>query len=127
MNAKGIIVRQIGRAPGEAMDLLTQALKQNGATIYARINQQQEALKAGINMLPLEFLLFGNPVKGGQLMTDNPLTALDLPLKVIAWQDNRKQNLIAFNDAKYLAGRYGLRPAAAQSIDLLPLISKLFN
>lgn len=127
MNTKGIRILQIRESPREAINLLSGVLKQNGVTIYARIDQQDEARKGGLQILPLEFLLFGNPAKGGAIMADNPLAALDLPLKVIAWQNEQRQNFIAFNDIGYLASRYGIRATNARLIDLEPLISKLFK
>jgi uncharacterized protein (DUF302 family) len=51
---------------------------------YAWINQQIEVNNVGQDLLPLEFILFGNLKAGGSLMAKNPLIALDLPLKAIA-------------------------------------------
>lgn len=127
MEANGITTIQVKQAPTDAIDLLENVLKQNGITIYARINQQEEARKVGIETLPIEYLLFGNPAKGGVIMQANPVTALDLPLKVAAYQDEKQNNYIVFNDVKYLAGRYGLSSSAAGPIDIAPLLSKIFN
>lgn len=83
-------------------------MEQHGATIYARINQQAEVQKAGQTLLPLQFILFGNPKAGGPLMVQNPIAALDLPLKIIAWQDAQNQVWLAYNNAQYIEDRYGL-------------------
>ena len=81
---------------------------QHGAIIYARINQQNEANSAGINLLPLEFILFGSTKVGGVVMRENPLVALDLPLKIIAYEDEQKNVWIAYNEAGYIEERYSL-------------------
>ena len=60
------------------------------AIVYARINQQSKAHNVGKEIPPLEFILFGNPKAGGLIMAENPIAALDLPLKIIAWQDAEK-------------------------------------
>jgi len=57
----------------------------------------------------------------------NPLVALDLPLKAVAYQDEKQNNFILFNKASFLAERYGLNNAAVSQIDIATLISKLFS
>ena len=105
---KGVIIQPSPYTVKETIDRLEAFLQQHGATIYARINQQDELQKTGQNISPLEFLLFGNPKAGGAIIIENPIAALDLPLKVIAWEDNQKHVYIAYNDAKYIEERYGL-------------------
>jgi uncharacterized protein (DUF302 family) len=108
MSAKGAIVRQSQYSVKDTIDRLESFLQQHGATIYARINQQTEANNIGQNLLPLEFILFGNPKAGGPLMAENPLIALDLPLKIIAWEDDQKKVWLAYNEAAYIEDRYSL-------------------
>jgi len=127
MKAYGTTILQVKLAPKEAINLLEKTLKQNGVTIYARIDQQDEARKAGIKTLPIEFLMFGNPAKGGTVMQLSPIAALDLPLKVVAYQDDEQNNFIIFNKASFLAERYSLNSATASQLDIAPLLSKLFS
>jgi uncharacterized protein (DUF302 family) len=127
MKAKGVITRQISLAPKDAIDRLENVLKQNGITIYARIDQQDEARRVGIKTWPLVFLLFGNPAKGGLVMKENPLAALDLPLNVIAWQNERLENYISFNDINYLASRFSLSSLTARQIDIGPILLKILR
>ena len=104
---RGVIVRPCQFRVDEAIDKLVVLLQKNGATVYARINQQTELHNAGFEIPRLQFVLFGNPHAGGSVMTVNPIVALDLPLKIIAWQDGLQKNWIAYNDARYLEKRYG--------------------
>jgi uncharacterized protein (DUF302 family) len=127
METNGIITREIGLHPRDAIERLENALKQNGVTIYARIDQQEESGKAGLEVFPLIFLLFGNPAKGGLVMKSNPLAALDLPLKVIAWQNDKKQNFLSYNNVEYIVDRYSLIESVGQAIDIGPLLAKLFS
>lgn len=108
VNATGVIIRQSQYNVKETMDRLQTFLLQHGATIYSRIDQQAEVNNAGIALLPLEFMLFGNPKGGGPLMAENPLIALDLPLKVIVWEDDQKKVWLAYNEASYIENRYSL-------------------
>jgi len=127
MKKNGISIKQVKHSPRDAINLLEHMLKQNGIQVYARIDQQAEALKANIKTGAIEFLLFGNPAKGGLVIQQNPVAALDLPLKVIAWQDERKVNFIAFNSIDYLRARHSLSSLLAQQIDIEKLLSKIFQ
>lgn len=121
MDVPGISVRQSKYSVKETIDRMQSFLVQHGATVYARINQEAEVVNSGQNLFPLEFLLFGNPVGGGPLMAENPLIALDLPLKVIAWQDDQKKVWLAYNDGSYIEKRYSIphTPQNALHIDHL--------
>jgi len=124
MNPNGVLIRACRQSVGEVIDRLQTRLIENGATIYARINQQSEADKVGIHLPPLEFLLFGNPKGGGPIMAEHPLVALELPLKVIAWEDDEKKVWIAYNDAKYIEERYSLPAVESSPFALEHLIDK---
>jgi uncharacterized protein (DUF302 family) len=58
-------------------------------------------------------------------MASNPLAALDLPLKVVAWEDDQHKVWAAYNDAAYIRERYGLPAEVAGPLDLEPLLSKV--
>ena len=58
-----------------------------GVTLSARIDQQAEAQRVGQRLAPLQCILLDNPKASGPVMAYNPLAALDLPLKLIAWED----------------------------------------
>jgi uncharacterized protein (DUF302 family) len=122
MDAAGVIIQASPYSVKETIDRIQAFLQQKGATIYARIDQQAEANNAGYDLLPLEFLLFGNPKAGGAIMRESPLSALDLPLKIIAWQDEQNNTQIAFNDGQYLKERYALSAANIAPMNIAPLI-----
>jgi uncharacterized protein (DUF302 family) len=123
MNPEGVNIYSSKYAVKEIIDRLQLFLEQHGATIYARIDQQDELSKTGQTIAPLEFLMFGNPTAGGALMTQSPLVALDLPLKVIAWEDNKSKVWVACNDAKYIEARYGLSQNEHSPLNLDKLIN----
>ncbi|HEX4849769.1 MAG TPA: DUF302 domain-containing protein [Puia sp.] len=125
MDPKGVITRPSNYSVKETIDKIQQFLEKQGVTIYARIDQQKEAARAGINLAALEFILFGNPKVGGALMAENPKSALDLPLKIIAWEDNDKKVWVSYNEASYIGDRYTLNPAKTATINIDPLIQKI--
>ncbi|MBC6432145.1 DUF302 domain-containing protein [Nostoc sp. HG1] len=70
----------------ETIDRFAAILQAKGITIFARIDQQAEAEKVGLSLCPTQLLLFGSPKAGTPLMVAEPTIALDLPLKVLAWE-----------------------------------------
>jgi len=124
MQPEGVIIRSSEHAVKETVDLLQKFLQQHGATIYARIDQQDELNKTGQTIKPLEFLLFGNPKAGGPTMAENPVAALDLPLKIIAWEDDDKKVWLAYNDVTYIKNRFSLSDSVSTPLNLDPIVSK---
>ena len=123
MTPNGVIIRPAAYSVKVTIDRLQTFLQQHGATIYARIDQQDELKKAGQNIPPLEFILFGNPKAGGLIMSENPVAALDLPLKVIAWEDTAGKVWVAYNDGDYIKERFSLPDAVSGPLNLDGIIS----
>ena len=123
MNPEGVNIYKSKYSVRETTDRLRQFLEEHGATIYARIDQQDELRKVGQTISALEFLMFGNPKAGGVLMAQNSLVALDLPLKVIAWEDDSSKVWVACNNAKYIEDRYSLSHNENTPLNLEKLIN----
>jgi uncharacterized protein (DUF302 family) len=124
MSHEGIITRTSPYEVKETIDRLVIFLEKNGATVYSRINQQSEVRHSGGEILPIEFLLFGNPTNGGAIMAANPLAALDLPLKILAWKGDDQLVRVSFNDPVYIQNRYALNAKLVEALNLTPLIDK---
>src|ERR1700692_1754506 len=58
-----------------------------GLTVFARIDFSGDAERSGLTLRPTGLVLLGNPQAGTPLMAANPTVAIDLPLKVLAWED----------------------------------------
>lgn len=88
---------------------VTDALTSRGMIIFADIDQAKFAAKAGAKLRPTRLILFGSPKAGTPIMAANPYAALELPLKVVIWQDNRGIINVDFLDPTALLGeRYGI-------------------
>lgn len=85
--------------------------------MFALIDHSGEAAKVGMKMPPTKLLIFGNPKPRTRLMLPAPSIAIDLPLKILVWEDGQGNVWISFNSPEYQMERHGL-PA-----DLLPKIS----
>jgi uncharacterized protein (DUF302 family) len=92
----------------ETAGKLAAAFESHGLTVFARIDQQAAARGAGLDMPPMELILFGNPAAGTPLMTKFPTLAVDLPLKALVWEDNEGAVHVGYNSPDYLQQRHGL-------------------
>lgn len=92
----------------ETVNRLESLVKEKGITIFARIDHQAEAAKAGLTMKASQLLIFGNPKAGTALMKAAPATAIDLPLKVLAWEDADGKVWLSYNRPDFLKQRHGL-------------------
>jgi uncharacterized protein (DUF302 family) len=108
---KGIKVMAASSGVDETMDRLENLAKKRGLTVFARINFTKDAAAAGLSMQPTQLLILGSPAAGTPLMVAAPGTALDLPLKVLAWADAANRCWVSFNSPEYLQRRHGF-PAA---------------
>lgn len=107
---------------GNAIEAILQA---KGITIFARIDQRAEAKKVGLSLRPTQFLLFGNPEAGTPLMVAEPMIALDLPLKVLAWEAVDGMVWLSYNDPDYLKQRFSLFDELVKNIAVIkPLINQ---
>jgi uncharacterized protein (DUF302 family) len=113
---EGIISVPSPVSVSETLARLESAINAHGLTIFARIDHYHEALHVGLTMQEAQVLIFGNPRAGTPLMVASPLIALELPLKVLVWQDSTHQVWISYTDSRYLAERYMILPDLAQNI-----------
>ncbi|HLK28310.1 MAG TPA: DUF302 domain-containing protein [Puia sp.] len=109
MDPAGILQVQSKHTVHETANRLENILRNAGATVYARIDQEAELKKAGLAIRPMEFILFGNPAAGGPVIMQNPLVALDLPLKLLILENDKNETWIIYNDASYIGDRYKLQ------------------
>ena len=113
---KGIKTMAASSGVDEIMDRLESLAKKRGLTVFARINFARDAAAAGLTMQPTQLLILGSPAAGTPLMVAAPGTALDLPLKVLAWQDAANRCWVSFNTAEYLQQRHGFPTALIANI-----------
>ncbi|TDW97020.1 DUF302 domain-containing protein [Dinghuibacter silviterrae] len=120
-SARGIVRRKSPHSVKESLDRFQELLAVKGIGVFARIDQQAEARKAGLDLRPTELLVFGNPKAGTPLMEAFPLSALDLPLKLLAWEEEGEVWL-AYNEPSYLQERYGLTEEMGRKIDFSSMV-----
>ena len=106
--ANGLITHPSPYTVPETLDHLEAILRAKSITIFARVDHSGEAAKVGLTMPPTQLLIFGNPKGGTPIMLAAPLSAIDLPLKALAWQDTDGKVWLSYNDPHYLQSRYSL-------------------
>ena len=103
-------------------DRLEAIIEDSPATLVARVDHQAAAADAGLQMDPATVLIFGNPQIGTPLMQADPRAALDLPLRVLIWQQDGETS-VGYLSVEALAGRHNLDGAGealagmAQALD----------
>ncbi len=100
----------------QTVEKLQEILKSRGVKLFALIDHSGEAEKAGLKMRPTKLLIFGNPVAGTPLMVASPSLAIDLPLKILVWEDADEKVQLSYNDPAWLQRRHGFPPELMQNI-----------
>ncbi len=115
----GIQSRPSPYSVADTVDRLEAVLKGKGVKVFARIDHGAEAQAARLSLPPTQLLIFGNPKTGTPLMQAAPTIGLDLPMKVLVWQDAQGQVQVAWNSADYLIQRHGLESTAAAPLSAI--------
>jgi len=115
----GIVDHRSNHSIDETVNRLEQLLQEKEIKLFDVIDHSGEAAKAGLQMLPTKLAIFGNPKGGTPLMLAQPHVALDLPLKILIWEDARGDVWASHNTTEYIAARYGLPAALAKNIDVV--------
>jgi len=116
-SSKGIIDRPSHYSVDQTVDRLKTILQFKGVSLFAFVDHSGEAEKAGMKMRPTKLLVFGSPKAGTPLMLATPSIAIDLPLKILVWEDGQGKAWISYNSPEYLKERHGLPE------ELLPAIA----
>jgi uncharacterized protein (DUF302 family) len=104
----GIVTKPTGNSVDEELDRVRALLETKGLTLFALVDHSGEAERVGQHMPNTKLVIFGSPVAGTPLMLASPLSALDLPLKILIWEDERGATFVSYNSPAYLASRHHL-------------------
>ena len=114
--SKGIVDKPSNHSVEQTVDKLKNILQSKGVTLFALIDHSGEAEKVGMKMRPTKLLIFGNPKAGTPLMLAAPSSAIDLPLKILIWQDAQGKVWVSYNSPVYLQERHRLPSDLLQNI-----------
>jgi uncharacterized protein (DUF302 family) len=108
--ANGIISIPSPHSVDETTAKLKSILDSKHVTIFAVVDHSGEAQKAGFPMRPTKLFIFGNPKAGTPVMLAAPTSAIDLPLKLLVWEDTQGKVWVSYNALAYLQQRHSIPP-----------------
>lgn len=107
----------------QTVENLKEILQAKGVTLFALVDHSGEAAKVGMRMPPTKLLIFGSPKAGTPLMLAAPRSALDLPLKILVWEDSAGKTWISYNGATYLQERHGFPQELLKNIKVVEALA----
>jgi uncharacterized protein (DUF302 family) len=105
---EGVVTKASSRSVAETVERLRRLIDEKGLVLFAVIDHSGAAIGAGLEMPDTKLVIFGSPVAGTPVMVAAPLAALDLPLKLLVWQDGDGAVWVSYNSPAYLAQRHHL-------------------
>src|ERR1700747_3105835 len=122
--SRGIVDLPSKHSVDETVAKLKGILQSRGVTLFALVDHSGEAAKVGMKMRPTKLLIFGNPKGGTHVMLAAPSIAIDLPLKILIWEDAQGKVLVTYNSPGYLQKRHNLLPELLQSFVVVEALAK---
>jgi uncharacterized protein (DUF302 family) len=116
---EGLRILPTQHSVAQVLQRVESAARARGLTVFAQIDFSGDAQRAGLAMRPTGLVILGNPKSGTPLMAVTPTVAIDLPLKILAWQDLEGRSWVAYNEADYLQARHGFPDELKQNIAAL--------
>ena len=123
MSGNGIVDVESRHSVEETVERLRGILAAVGVTLFALVDHSGEAEKVGMKMRPTKLLIFGNPKAGTPLMLAAPSIAIDLPLKILVWQDQAGKVWISYNSIEYLRERHNVPANLLQNLSAVEALA----
>ena len=124
-NQNGIISRPSGYSVDETVARVQKLLEQRNVSLFALVDHGGEAARIGMKMPATKLLIFGNPRAGTPVMLAAPSGAIDLPLKLLVWEDAQGKTWLSYNDPEYLQQRHQIPAGLMQNIGVVGALADL--
>jgi uncharacterized protein (DUF302 family) len=121
-----VIVRRSSSGYAATAERLIAAIEDRGLTVFARIDHAAAAREAGMELAAEEVVLFGNPRAGTPLMQADPRVGVELPLRILIWED-AESALLGHRDPRELAREYELQPHHEMLEQMAALLDELVD
>ena len=124
-DAASVISKASPRSVSETVQRFTEMVQAKGVEVFAVIDHSAEAARVGLELRDTKLVIFGSPKAGTPAMVAAPLAALDLPLKILVWDDGG-QIRVSYTSPAALAARNGLSDELAAPLAVIgPLTDAL--
>ena len=118
----GVITQLSDRSVADTVDRLRRVIEDQGFTVFNVIDHSGVAERAGVQMPESKLVMFGKPTVGAAVMLAAPLAALDIPLKVLVWEDANGAVSVSYNSPEFLAERYHIEGVLRAPFDAVESI-----
>lgn len=96
------------KSVSEVVAILKKTIMSKGVKVFAVIDHAKEARDAGLELRDEVLIIFGNPKVGTALMKENPSIGIELPLKILVWQDENNATNISYQNPVELGQKYNI-------------------
>ena len=121
-SSDGVITKPSSKSVAQTIDELRRLMADRGFTVFNVIDHSGVAGRAGVQMPDSKLVMFGKPAVGAAVILAAPLAALDIPLKVLVWEDRNGAVSVSYNSPGFLAGRHHLEGALRAPFDAVESI-----
>ncbi len=119
MSGTGLITLPSAHDVPTTLQRLLAVLAAKGITVFAQIDHAAGAAHVGMALRPTTIVIFGNPNAGTPLMQVVQTAGIDLPLKILLWQDAQGAAQVSYNDPAWIAARHGLAAGTIPAVAAL--------
>jgi uncharacterized protein (DUF302 family) len=119
MAVDGLTTKRSSFGPEETMKRLEAEVKAKGLKVFAHVDHAAGAAAVGMQLRPTDLLIFGNAKGGTPLMQSVQSIGIDLPLKILVWQDAEGVTWVSYNDPAWLTHRHGLDDSTKATVNAL--------
>jgi len=120
----GIVDLPSNHSVNVTVEKLKGVLSAKGVTLFALVDHSGEAEKAGMKMPPTKLLIFGSPKAGTPVMLAAPSIAIDLPLKILVWEDSAGKVWVSYNSPDFLKARHGVPDELLKNIGVVAALAE---
>ena len=121
-SSAGVITKPSDESVAETVDRLKRVIEDRGFTVFRVIDHSGTAERVGLQMPDSKLVMFGKPTVGAAVMLAAPLAGLDLPLRVLVWEDGNGAVSVSYNSPVFLAERYQIEGAQRAPFDAVASI-----
>jgi uncharacterized protein (DUF302 family) len=112
----GLVTLESRHSAVETAERVKAEIEKRGMSVFTRIDHAAAARAAGMALRPTEVLLFGDPRAGTPLMQADQTIGIDLPLKLLIWEDADGKVWLSYNDPVWLGVRHRLPGSAGERL-----------
>src|SRR5262245_63216865 len=121
-SSDGVITKPSSKSVAQTIDALKHVMADRGFTVFNVIDHSGVAERVGVRMPDSKLVMFGKPTVGAAVMLAAPTAALDLPLKVLVWEDGNGAVSVSYNSPGFLAARHHAEGALRAPFDAVQSI-----